>query len=97
MDSYGHDKEGPLIEIHREAFRNQGVLEGSGLILRGGQWSSTACDSCFDLDTSSITMLRGDVNWYKQGWGGSHDFQAGFNSNAEGAERIVAHKGRREI
>ena len=23
-------------------------------------------------------MLRGDLNWYKQGWGGSHEFQTGF-------------------
>ena len=77
-DSYKYDKEGPLIEIHREAFLNQGILQGSGLILRGGQWSSTACDACFDLDTSSITMLRGDVMYFKDGWLGSHEFQAGF-------------------
>ena len=77
LDSYASDKQGPLIEIHREAFVNQGVLQGSGLLLRGGQWSSTACNSCFDLDTSSITMLRGDATYYKEGWGGSHQLQAG--------------------
>ena len=78
LDSYAYDKQGPLISIHREAFLNQGVAEGSGLLLRGGQWSSTACSACFDLDTSSITMIRGDVTYYKDGWGGSHDIQAGF-------------------
>ncbi len=78
VDSYAYDKQGPLIDIHREAFLNQGVLQGSGLLLRGGQWSSTACSACFDLDTSSITMLRGDVTYYKEGWGGSHDIQTGF-------------------
>jgi carboxypeptidase family protein len=78
LDSYAYDKQGPLINIHREAFLNQGVAEGSGLLLRGGQWSSTACSACFDLDTSSITMIRGDVTYYKDGWGGSHDIQTGF-------------------
>jgi hypothetical protein len=78
VDSYAYEKQGPLINIHREAFLNQGVLQGSGLILRGGQWSSTACSACFDLDTSSITMLRGDVMSYKEGWGGSHEIQTGF-------------------
>lgn len=78
LDSYDVDLNGPLVEIHREAFVNQGILQGSGLLVRGGQWSSTACDTCYDLDTSSITMLRGDLTWYKQGWGGSHDFQTGF-------------------
>jgi hypothetical protein len=78
LDSYKFDKQGPLTNIHREAFLNQGVLDGSGLLLRGGQWSSTACNSCFDLDTSSITMLRGDLTYYKEGWGGSHQLQTGF-------------------
>ncbi|OLE78320.1 MAG: hypothetical protein AUF76_19525 [Acidobacteria bacterium 13_1_20CM_2_65_9] len=78
LDSYAFDKQGPLVNIHREAFLNQGVLQGSGLLLRGGQWSSTACSACFDLDTSSITMLRGDATYYKEGWGGSHQIQTGF-------------------
>jgi len=78
VDSYAYDKQGPLINIHREAFLNQGTLQGSGLLLRGGQWSSTACSACFDLDTSSITMIRGDVTLYKDGLGGSHEFEAGF-------------------
>ena len=78
VDSYAYAKQGPLVMIHREAFLNQGVLQGSGLLLRGGQWSSTACNACFDLDTSSITMLRGDITYYKEGWGGSHQLQTGF-------------------
>jgi len=78
LDSYAYDKNGPLINVHREAFLNQGVLQGSGLLLRGGQWSSTACSACFDLDTSSITMIRGDITYYKEGWGGSHQLQTGF-------------------
>jgi hypothetical protein len=79
LDSYkDRTFTGPLAEYHREAFLNQGILQGSGLLVRGGQWSSTACDACYDLDTSTITMIRGDLTWYKQGLAGSHDFQTGF-------------------
>jgi len=79
LDSYaGRNLTGPLVEYHREAFANQGILQGSGLLVRGGQWASTACDACYDLDTSSILMFRGDVTWYARGWGGSHDVQTGF-------------------
>ena len=79
LDSYeGRNLSGPLVEYHREAFLNQGILQGSGLLVRGGQWSSTACDACYDLDTSSILMFRGDATWYARGWGGTHDVQTGF-------------------
>ena len=79
LDSYqGRNLTGPLTEYHREAFANAGIVQGSGLLVRGGQWASTACDGCYDLDTSSILMLRGDVTWYARGFGGTHDVQSGF-------------------
>jgi len=79
LDSYeGRTLTGPLVEYHREAFLNQGIMQGSGLLVRGGQWASTACDGCYDLDTSSILMLRGDLTWYARGWAGTHDVQTGF-------------------
>ncbi|MGH9253340.1 MAG: TonB-dependent receptor domain-containing protein [Vicinamibacterales bacterium] len=79
LDSYeGRTLSGPLLEYNREAFVNQGILQGSGLLVRGGQWASTACDACYDLDTSSILMLRGDVTWFARGWAGTHDVQTGF-------------------
>ncbi len=78
LDSY-YEKDGPLIGLHREAFANQGVLQGSGAFLRYGSWTSSgSCDGCYDLDTSSITMIRGDISWYKRGWLGTHEFQGGF-------------------
>ena len=78
-DSYaGRTLTGPLTEYHREAFVNQGILQGSGLLVRGGQWASTACDACYDLDTSSMLMFRGDLTWYARGWAGTHDVQTGF-------------------
>jgi hypothetical protein len=79
VDSYqGRNLAGPLTEYHREAFANAGVVQGSGLLVRGGQWASTACDGCYDLDTSSMLMFRGDVTWYARGFGGTHDVQTGF-------------------
>ncbi len=78
LDSYERTLTGPLTEYHREAFANQGILQGSGLLVRGGQWASTACDACYDLDTASMLMFRGDLTWYKRGWGGTHDLQTGF-------------------
>ena len=78
-DSYpGGDRGLPSIEYHLRATPNQGGLLGSGLLVRGGNWVSTACDTCFDLDTSSMVMLRGDLTWFKQGWLGSHEFKTGF-------------------
>jgi hypothetical protein len=79
LDSYkGRSLSGPLVEYHREAFVNQGILQGSGLLVRGGQWASTACDACYDLDTASILMFRGDMTWYARGLAGTHDVQTGF-------------------
>jgi hypothetical protein len=79
VDSYeGRTLTGPLTEYHREAFVNAGIVQGSGLLVRGGQWASTACDACYDLDTSSMLMFRGDLTWYARGFGGTHDVQTGF-------------------
>jgi len=79
LDSYpGGDRGIPRIDYHLSAAPNAGTLLGSGLLATGGNWGSTACNSCFDLDTSSILMLRGDLTWFKEGWGGSHEFKTGF-------------------
>lgn len=79
IDSYpGGDRGIPTTQYHLSATPNQGGLLGSGLLLSGGNWLSTACQSCFDLDTSSMLMLRGDLTWFKDGWAGSHEFKTGF-------------------
>lgn len=78
-ESYpGGDRNLPSIEYNYTATPNGGVLLGSGLLVRGGNWVSTACDACFDLDTSSMLMLRGDLTWFKDGWAGAHEFKTGF-------------------
>jgi hypothetical protein len=78
-DSYeGRIIPGPSIHIHQDAFQNQGILEGSGLLARGGANRSVGCDGCMLLDDASVRMFRGDLTWFKEGWGGSHEFQTGF-------------------
>ena len=77
--SYGSgDRGSPVVNYHLSATPNQGGLLGSGLLVRGGNWVSTACSTCYDIDTSSMLMLRGDLTWFKDGWAGSHEFKTGF-------------------
>ncbi len=64
---------GPTFAIHRTADENTaGFLTGSGALLNGGGYGTTV------LEKSSYSMIRGDLTWYKQGWGGNHEFQTGF-------------------
>jgi hypothetical protein len=63
---------GPQIDIDQSVFLNSGLLQGSGALLTMGNVQSIA------LQPSSMMIFRGDLTRYKQGWGGSHQFQAGF-------------------
>ncbi|MGE0450265.1 MAG: TonB-dependent receptor [Vicinamibacterales bacterium] len=63
---------GPAVVYHQIANANQGILQGSGSLATGGNLQSMA------LDTSSLLMIRGDINAFKDGWIGSHEFGAGF-------------------
>jgi len=63
---------GPALTFHQTANLNQGILQGSGALVTGGNLGSMA------LDTSSLLMFRGDLNAFKDGWLGSHEFATGF-------------------
>jgi hypothetical protein len=63
---------GPQIVIHNAANLQGGVLQGSGRILEGGNVQS------FSLQPASQIIVKGDLTWFKEGWGGSHEFQTGF-------------------
>jgi hypothetical protein len=79
VDSYdGRIIPGPSLHIHQSAFANQGIVEGTGLIVRAGANRSVGCDGCMLLDTASVRMFRGDLTWFKEGLAGSHEFQTGF-------------------
>ncbi len=63
---------GPQVNFHQTASLNTGILQGSGILAQGGNLPFMA------LDNSSLMMFRGDVNAFKEGWAGSHEFAFGF-------------------
>jgi hypothetical protein len=63
---------GPALNFHQGATLNSGILVGTGALASGGNLSNMA------LDTSSLTMFRGDITAFKDGWIGSHEFATGF-------------------
>jgi hypothetical protein len=78
-DSYdGRIIPGPSIDIHPALTIAQGRATGTGLLVTTGGNRSVGCSGCMLLDESSVTMLRGDLTWYKNGFIGSHELQTGF-------------------
>ena len=63
---------GPQIDIDQSAFVSRGVLVGTGAFGTGGNVQSLG------LAPSRMLIFRGDLTHYKEGWGGSHQLQAGF-------------------
>jgi hypothetical protein len=79
VDSYdGRIIPGPSIDVHPAFTVAQGRATGTGLLVTTGGNRSVGCDGCMLLDESSVTMLRGDVTWFKNDLVGSHEFQGGF-------------------
>jgi hypothetical protein len=79
LDSYdGRIIPGPSIDVHPAFTVAQGRATGTGLLVTTGGNRSVGCDGCMLLDESSVTMLRGDLTWFKDGLAGSHEFQLGF-------------------
>ncbi len=68
----GVDLSGPQIEIHQDAFLNAGNQVGTGALARLNTPDSIA------LSNAHIWLVRGDLTYYKQGWGGGHELRAGF-------------------
>jgi hypothetical protein len=79
LDSYdGRTIPGPSIDVHPAFTVAQGRATGTGLLVTTGGNRSVGCMGCMLLDKSSVTMLRGDVTWFKDNLSGSHEFEAGF-------------------
>ncbi len=62
---------GPLIYIHEGFVESGGELSGTGLLSAGNNISGGF------LAPSSMLVIKGDITHYKEGWGGSHEFQGG--------------------
>jgi len=63
---------GPQIILHRTANVQANTVRGSGRLLEGGNLQNYA------LQPASQLVVRGDLTYFKQGWGGSHELQTGF-------------------
>jgi len=67
-----HQGEGPAVEIYQGSRISGGLITGTSRILQGGNRATEA------IAPASVSLLRGDITWFKSGWRGSHEFQTGF-------------------
>jgi hypothetical protein len=65
---------GPEVRIHQNTIISAGRVQGTGRLISGGG----RADGNEAYLPSSLWMARADFTWYKEGWGGSHEFQTGF-------------------
>jgi hypothetical protein len=63
---------GPQREIHQNAFTQQGIQVGTGSLARMDNPATIA------LSDSKMTVIRGDLTYYKTGWKGGHEFRGGI-------------------
>lgn len=68
----GVDLNGPQIQIHQDSFANAGRQDGTGALARLNTPDSIA------LSKAHLWLIRGDLTYYKQGWGGGHEFRTGI-------------------
>ena len=67
-----HQGQGPGVQIYQGTNIASGLITGSGLILQGGNRMTEG------IAPASVTLIRGDITWFRAGWRGSHEFQTGF-------------------
>ena len=63
---------GPQIAIHQAAPINRGVPTGTGVLVMGQNVQSIS------LSPASMATVRGDLTYFREGWGGSHEFKTGI-------------------
>jgi hypothetical protein len=68
---FGFEGSGPNIEIYEGTRIASGLITGNALILEGGNLDFKT------LAPASLWLIRGDLTYFKSGWGGSHEFQTG--------------------
>ncbi|MFN8062518.1 MAG: TonB-dependent receptor [Vicinamibacterales bacterium] len=62
---------GPQIQLHQDAFLNAGRQTGTGVLVQRNTPQSIS------LSPSMMSVLRADITYFKDGWGGSHEFKTG--------------------
>ncbi|MCA1585099.1 MAG: hypothetical protein LC791_10135, partial [Acidobacteria bacterium] len=63
---------GPSIDVHQSIRISQGVPTGSGILV------SMNNNETLTIAPSSMMVFRGDLTYYQQGWGGSHELKTGI-------------------
>ncbi len=62
---------GPQVQIHQTAPLSRGVPTGNGILVMQDNVQSVA------LSPAEMLIFRGDLTYFKAGWGGSHEFKTG--------------------
>jgi hypothetical protein len=71
-DTYrGIDLSGPQILVHQDSFISSGVPTGTGALVQMNTPQSIS------LNSTSMVVLRGDLTYFREGWGGSHELKTG--------------------
>ena len=68
----GLDYGGPAILLYNAVNSSAGKLVGNGLL------ATTGNNGVFNVTPSDKLTIVGNVNWFKTGWVGSHEFQVGI-------------------
>ena len=63
---------GPSINVHQSIAISGGVPTGSGILVTMNNAETLS------IQPSSMSMVRGDLTYYKTGWIGSHELKTGF-------------------
>jgi hypothetical protein len=71
-DAFGFDAQGPNVQIYDGTRISSGLITGNSLILEGGNNATRT------FVPASLSLIRGDMTYYKAGWIGSHELATGF-------------------
>ena len=63
---------GPQMTVHQSAPISRGVPTGTGVLVMGNNVQSIS------ISPASMVTLRGDLTYFKEGWGGSHELRTGM-------------------
>jgi hypothetical protein len=63
---------GPQVIVHQDAFTQSGTQVGTGGLVQLNNPQSLS------IQPASMLVFRGDVTYFTEGWGGSHEIKAGI-------------------
>ncbi len=63
---------GPQVFVHREIFFSAGLPIGTGRLIQMNNLQSIT------WQPASMAILRGDLTYFREDWGGSHEFKTGI-------------------